>query len=1308
MAVKTAEVIFAGNASSLIAAADRAAAASQAAASRVRAAAGEIEGAYTRTGAAATAAGDVAAKAAAKSGASVEAQAKAAGTAAARQAESVKASAGVQARAYASAADAARASAIRANAAQDSMSASASKGTAAIAGFGKKAAVGLLAIVVASEDMALKGEKAAASIAVASGIGEAAGAKIVAAFRGMAEASPAKLGAAFATIAGELKTVEGHALGTAKATEVMKAADNLAIASKGNLTAVTESLGNVMSSYGLRSKQAGEASDVLFNTTRAGGIDLGTLAQSLERVRGRLGTLAPSIKETGAMMLDFKEHSISGRQALSALNGTFTTFLGTGKKTTEMLERLHVHAFTSTGQFVGLRSVIEQLQPKMAKLTKEEQLRAATALFGASAGKQLLGIILAGPKAYDTATTAVSKHGTAAHAAAIQEKTFAGNLKDLRARMEELGEKIGNMLIPVFAKMAKALVEVVDWLKKHATAAKALAGVITGVLATAISVYAYTKAVAFVGATKDMVGAIVGLGKKITGTAAATAAGDGAMVAANTGAGASFMALGLTAVKYLGMIGIAVATAEVALHGLGSALEKVTGEKQAKNLSELFGGTNEGPGHEGEVFAKAHGNFGKDSQGSIGSAARKYGVPESVLRGIWSNETGSGSNVTTSSAGAMGDMQFIPGTAKQYKYPMTNKPTNKQFAEQMNAAAHYMADLIRQNHGNVSAALQQYSGNTPGYAQKALAHHEATEGTETLPGMEALLKKAAKPKIEPYADPFHNATGVHRSRTDQGVDFSFGGSLGAIGSGVITGVKNFQGFGQTVIERLTSGPHKGQYVYTALETGGKAMVGAGAHVRAGQQIAQGFGSGGIEMGWAGPDGLPVTRYGPGQSHNTPTAGGIAFSKFLASIGKGGSGLQIATAEQSTREKAEAIAKKAEEKRRTADLKVGTSQLSKLLGAIHSGGVKELSSVVGGKHDKWLAQLEKTLTGDGTKASVKLEKSLVTVHTRALTHLAAAIKTQWTEAMATVKKSMGELVKQSGEAWRTLQQTAIGKKHEDALKAIKSGPGAELTKMQKEDEAKAAAKEELKLNEELACAKREGNKKRQKETEEAITDFARQQDEKRKGESISVAEETAETEQKVAEEGLDAQTVAYEAMLAKQLAALEAMLAKGELSWDAFKARVFGVTGITPEGAGPGPAPPAAGPKKGEPNTYTNAKGETFRGKESSSEPGSSYTNAKGETFWVNAKEETFRGKASSRAKGGPVYPGVTYKVGELGEETFTPAVAGHITPASQGTSGSSAASVGGVHFSGPVNLGSRRDADRFANKLAFQLVYGGR
>lgn len=1220
MTVRTAETVFAGNPTSLIAAADRAAKSMSGAASRMRAAAGQIETAYTRTGAAATAAGDVAAKAAAKSGASIEAQAKAAGTAAARQAESVKASAGVQARAYASAADAARASAIRTEAA---------------------------AVTTRGSWLSMSGagKKAASEISSSGGI----------------------IGKSFGTISssGNVAIAALAAVGAA-AYGVKKAADTTAELAKETLT-----LHNVT---GLSIKSASAYASV----AKVQGIEAKALNTSF-------GTLAKNAQAV------INAHDGLTKSAHAQVNAFW---------------RLGISAHTLVKDHGDMNLVMAQVTAKFEAMRPSVTKTAiGMALFG-KGWQSLVPLMHKGMLGLQENLEMARKMGATLGGVSVK------NLKQFeeaqeKAKYATLGLQlaIGQYLAPALTKVITFVANAVDSIRTLSPPVKialeTVAGLITTVLGGAIGGFLAVKVVAFVKGISTMVGAVVGLGKKMLVTvgimqgAETTMVADSRVAAAGvdaslmgTGIGATLVALGGAAfllkehwsevMKWLEKATQDAANAIIeALNKVKKIIEEVTGSLGGDIKKVKIGG---GGGIASEVSkigeeSAKHGAFKKGNP--VAAAALKYKIPESVLMEVFGKETSYGKNVTTSSAGAMGDFQFIPGTAKNYKYPMTNHPTSKQFAEQANAAAHYLADLIRQNNGNINAAMKQYSGGGYGYSGKP----EATEGRGPKPNSGAVRKAAKAVKIEPYADPFRNATGVHRGETDQGVDFTFGGSLGAIGSGVIARIiQDPGGFGTEIVEKFTSGIHKGQYAYTGLETGATLATHVGAHVKAGQMIARGKGTGGIEMGFAsGPGGVPITPYTSAAAHakHLPTAGGEAFSKFLASIGKGGSGLQIATAEQSTREKAEAIARKAEEKRRTAHLKTGESQLHKLIGAIQTGGVKELSGVVGGKHDKWLAVLEKTLTKDGTKAGVSLEKHLVNVHTRALTHLATAIKTQWTEAMATVKKSMGELVKQSGEAWRTLQQIAIGKKHEDALKAIKAGPGAELTKMQKEDEAKAAAKEELKLNEELACAKREGNKKRQKETEEAITDFARQQDEKRKGESISVAEETADAEQKVAEEGLDAQTVAYEAMLANQLAALEAMLAKGELSWDAFKERVFGVTGITPEGSGPGKAPaapPAEAPKGGG-----------WPGKKWAGEP---------QPGW------------KARASGGPVYPGVTYKVGELGEETFTPAVAGHITPAGQGTSGSSAGVAN--HFYGDVNLGSRRDADRFANKLAFQLTYGGR
>ncbi len=49
----------------------------------------------------------------------------------------------------------------------------------------------------------------------------------------------------------------------------------------------------------------------------------------------------------------------------------------------------------------------------------------------------------------------------------------------------------------------------------------------------------------------------------------------------------------------------------------------------------------------------------------VDQMADKYGVPRSHVRAIYENETASGKNVRSSSAGAQGHMQLMPSTAKE-------------------------------------------------------------------------------------------------------------------------------------------------------------------------------------------------------------------------------------------------------------------------------------------------------------------------------------------------------------------------------------------------------------------------------------------------------------------------------------------------------------------------------------------------------------------------------------------------------------------------------------------------------------------
>lgn len=106
------------------------------------------------------------------------------------------------------------------------------------------------------------------------------------------------------------------------------------------------------------------------------------------------------------------------------------------------------------------------------------------------------------------------------------------------------------------------------------------------------------------------------------------------------------------------------------------------------------------------------------------AAGRQYGVDPNILRGMAQVESGQrtyGPNgqLMTSNMGAKGLMQFVDGTATEYGVNV-NDPWSS-----IQGAARYMAKLIRDNGGDVQAALQEYNGATGdrtfSYARKVLA-----------------------------------------------------------------------------------------------------------------------------------------------------------------------------------------------------------------------------------------------------------------------------------------------------------------------------------------------------------------------------------------------------------------------------------------------------------------------------------------------------------------------------------------------------------------------------------------------------------
>jgi hypothetical protein len=107
-------------------------------------------------------------------------------------------------------------------------------------------------------------------------------------------------------------------------------------------------------------------------------------------------------------------------------------------------------------------------------------------------------------------------------------------------------------------------------------------------------------------------------------------------------------------------------------------------------------------------------------------AAAQYHEDPALLLADIQEESG-GNPLAVSSAGARGLTQFIPSTAAEYgvKYGSSAADVRSQIFGQ----AHYLAALGVNS--NPTAALESYSGNTPGYASTVKTLEKAYEGLVT-------------------------------------------------------------------------------------------------------------------------------------------------------------------------------------------------------------------------------------------------------------------------------------------------------------------------------------------------------------------------------------------------------------------------------------------------------------------------------------------------------------------------------------------------------------------------------------------------
>jgi len=296
------------------------------------------------------------------------------------------------------------------------------------------------------------------------------------------------------------------------------------------------------------------------------------------------------------------------------------------------------------------------------------------------------------------------------------------------------------------------------------------------------------------------------------------------------------------------------------------------------------------------------------------SAAAAYNLGAhgaSILAGIMDTESSFGTNNSTSSAGAMGPMQFEPGTWQTYGVDApghTGPPNIQDPADAIYSAANYLHALgLTADPSTWSAAVFGYN-HSASYVSLVLSRAQQfySQGLNSG-GRSAVLASTTSAigcSVSPagYVNPFAHTKNLVPQRIDMGVDYDGIGEIDALGNARVTFAGTGIGGGWTcstntnggVVYRLQDGEYRGRYVYVTEDI--VPTVKAGDVVTAGQQIgtfAPPGGQGCIETGWASGPGPNPEAAVLGQQATSGDAGanrtycGQQFSNLLRSLGAPG-------------------------------------------------------------------------------------------------------------------------------------------------------------------------------------------------------------------------------------------------------------------------------------------------------------------------------------------------------------------------------------------------------------------------------------
>lgn len=251
-----------------------------------------------------------------------------------------------------------------------------------------------------------------------------------------------------------------QAMAGMKTNEVLEMTPKLlkmSIASGQDLASTSDILTDNISAFGLVLKDADRLMDVMVATANNANTNIAGLGEAYKYVASTSKSFE-SMEEVNILLGTLANNGIKSGQAGRNLAAVYTRLAKSTPDIDKALKVINLKLYDSQGKFKGLRKIVEEMRPILARMTDEQRNYILTTIFGSEQMKIITSLLGTSKESFESLANSIyNSKGATEEFNKLQENTPEYKIKALASAWDNLKLHIGEAAAPAITSLIENL-----------------------------------------------------------------------------------------------------------------------------------------------------------------------------------------------------------------------------------------------------------------------------------------------------------------------------------------------------------------------------------------------------------------------------------------------------------------------------------------------------------------------------------------------------------------------------------------------------------------------------------------------------------------------------------------------------------------------------------------------------------------------------------------------------------------------------------------------------------------------------------